>query len=146
MNVSKILISSAAVASVVGAFGLSYAQNINYRAPTNTTQTQNDAALPCQPGPFNPHLPVDPKARSSGMTGTSADCATPVVNTRALPVQAEAPMPARVVQVQSDAVLPTQTAPVQIAQPSTTYQASTYTASNDVRTMSDERAPRADRN
>lgn len=146
MNVSKVLISSAAVASVVGALGLSYAQNINYKAPTNTTQTQNDAALPCQPGPFNPHLPVDPKARSGGLTPNAADCATPVVNTRVAPVQVEAPMPAPVVQVQSDAVLPTQTAPVQIAQPSTTYQASTYTASNDVRTMSDERAPRADRN
>ena len=140
MNVSKVLISTAAVASVVGAIGLSYAQNINYKSPTNTTQTQSDAALPCQPGPFNPHLPVDPKARSSGMTATSADCVTPVVNTRVLPA------PAAVVQVQSDAVLPTQTEPVQIAQPSTTYQASTYTASNDVRTMSDERAPRADRN
>lgn len=141
MNVSKVLASTAAVASVVSIIGFSYAQTINYRSPDNTTQTQNDAALPCQSGPFNPHLPNSPRKGANNAGASTSDCAT---SARTL-VQAET-RTYETVSVQSDTTAPSQSAPinppVQVAQQdnSTSFQPS------EVRTMSTELEPRADRN
>lgn len=141
MNVTKVLTMTAAVASVVGAIGFSYAQNINYKTPSNTTQTQSDAALPCQPGPFNPHLPNDPRTGNSGTAGTSGDCATVT--------------PARV-QVRTETVAsqpapfnpPVETvqAPVSSVASTTDTSSAFRTASNDNIAMAGELEPRADRN
>ena len=141
MNVSKVLASTAAVASVVSMIGFSYAQTINYRSPNNTTQTQSDAALPCQPGPFNPHLPNSPRSGASNAGVSTSDCAT---SNRTV-VQADTRI-YETVSVQSDIAVPSQPAPinqpVQVAQQdnSTNFQPS------EVRTMSAELEPRADRN
>jgi hypothetical protein len=109
MNPSKLLVSTAAAIAVASAVGLAYAQsnkeNINLKYPNNLTQTQSDAALPCQPGPFNPHLPKDSTSRAL-VSGTTADCATVTV----APVAVETTIITPVV-AQSDAVLPSQPAP-----------------------------------
>ncbi len=149
MNVSKVLASTAAVASVVSVIGFSYAQTINpqtinHRSPDNTTQTQSDAALPCQPGPFNPHLPNSPRAGANNTGVSTSDCAT---NTRTS-VQVEN-RAIETVSVQRDIAAPIQPAPVnppvQVAQQdnSTSFQSS---QPRDVQTMSTELEPRADRN
>lgn len=143
MNLSKTLISSAVAVSVAGAVGFAYAQtnqqNINVKPNNNLTQTQSDAALPCQPTPFNPHLPKDAGKRASN----SVDCATPVTTT-AVSVQTETRYAAPVV-VQAEA----QPAPFtgdtivrSTVEPSPAYVA----PADDTRTMSSERMPRADRN
>jgi hypothetical protein len=79
MKLSKMFISTTAALTVAGAVGFAYAQSnaesINVKGPNNLTQTQSDAALPCQPTPFNPHLPTDKKTRASGNSGT-VDCPT----------------------------------------------------------------------
>jgi hypothetical protein len=137
MKASKILISTAAAVSVFSVIGLSYAQNkapnINYKARVNTTQTQSDAALPCQPGPFNPHLAKTPGQTDNLVGGATADCATYTVTRVAIEapviVQAEAAPP----------VQPVSTAPEQVAQPEVVAQA-------DTSTMSTELVARADRN
>ena len=146
MNISKTLMSSAVAISIAGAVGFSYAQsnqqNINVKPKSNLTQTQSDAALPCQPGPFNPHLPKDSKARSDyTVNGTTADCAT-VSNTRvvvreATPViiQTEAPATYQPAPVVSNTTVITRSEPAPV-----------YVAANDTSTMSNERMPRADRN
>ena len=149
MNVSKVLASTAAVASVASLIGFSYAQTINtqtinYRSQDNTTQTQSDAALPCQPGPFNPHLPNSPRTGANNTGVSTTDC---VSNTRKQ-VQVE-PRTAETVSVQSYAVTPIQPAPadapVQVSQQdnSTSFQSN---QPRDVQTISTELEPRADRN
>jgi hypothetical protein len=94
MNVSKTLISTAVAMSVAGVVGFAFAQsnpeNINIRYPNNLTQTQSDAALPCQPGPFNPHLPADQRSRATSISDTSSNCET--VITKVVQVQAPAPV------------------------------------------------------
>ncbi|MCY7388317.1 MAG: hypothetical protein LH481_09680 [Burkholderiales bacterium] len=143
MKVSQLLISTAAVASVVGAFGLTYAQsnrsNINVQGPTNLTQTQSDAALPCQPSPFNPHLPQGTKDKNGNIVNrTSTDCATPV--TTSVQVKAEP----QVVITQTQSPAPAYTAPVQQVAAAPEPQ---YVPRNEVRTdMSAEPMARADRN
>jgi hypothetical protein len=137
MKASKILISTAAAVSLVSVIGFSYAQNkvpnINYKPRVNTTQTQSDAALPCQPGPFNPHLAKTPGQTESIVTGTTADCAT-YTATR---VAVEAPL---IVQAEAaPPVQPVYTAPAQVAQPEVVAQA-------DTSSMSTELVARADRN
>jgi hypothetical protein len=144
MNNLKTLVSTAVAISVAGAMGFAYAQsnaeNINVKGPNNLTQTQSDAALPCQPGPFNPHLPKDSKSTRSTTNNNSADCST-VTRTQ---VQVIAPAAAPVV-VQSDTALPNQPAPfspsVQVApQPvASSFQ-------NDATVMTTERDAQADRN
>lgn len=134
MKASRILISTAAAVSVVSVIGLSYAQNINYKPRFNTTQTQSDAALPCQPGPYNPHLAKTPGQTETLVNGATADCAT-YTATR---VAVEAP-----VIVQAEAAPPVQpayTPPVQVA------QQPEVVAQLDTSTMSTERVARADRN
>lgn len=136
MKASKILISTAAAVSVVSVIGLSYAQNINYKARVNTTQTQSDAALPCQPGPYNPHLAKTPGQTETLVNGTTADCAT-YTTTR---VQVEAPVSAPVI-VQTQAEVPPQPAPAPVyVQTAQSEPAPQYD------TMSTERVARADRN
>ena len=106
MKASRILISTAAAVSVVGVIGFSYAENINYKPVVNTSQTQSDAALPCQPGPFNPHLAKTPGEVDNMVNGTTPDCATFATTI----VQLQAPMNTPVV-VQTEAALPDQPAP-----------------------------------
>ncbi|MEQ1517117.1 MAG: hypothetical protein ABL931_11585 [Usitatibacteraceae bacterium] len=145
MKLSKMVISTSAALAVVGAVGFAYAQtnpeNINVKGPSNLTQTQSDAALPCQPGPFNPHLPKDTRGTASrnGTTGsnTTADCATVSV----APVRVSAPTP---VVAQSDAVMPNQPAPVTPAP--TAYTPAPQTTMAMDNTMTTEREPQADRN
>lgn len=134
MKASRILISTAAVVSVVSVIGLSYAQNINYKPRVNTTQIQSDAALPCQPGPYNPHLAKTPGQTETLVNGATADCATYTATRVAVEapaiVQAEAAPP----------VQPAYTPPVQVVrQPEVVAQI-------DTSTMSTERVARADRN
>lgn len=142
MKVSQLLISSAAVASVVGAFGLTYAQsnkeNINVKGPSNLTQTQSDAALPCQPAPFNPHLPQGTKDKNGNIVkSTSADCATPV--TTRTQVKAEP----KVIITQTPAQAPAYTPPVQQA----AAPEPQYVPRTEVRkAMPAEPVARADRN
>ena len=147
MNVSKTLFSTAAAMAIAGVVGFAYAQtnqqNINVKPKNNLTQIQSDAALPCQPTPFNPHLPRDAKSRSDNtVNGTTADCAT-VSNTR---VEVRTATP---VIVQTEAAVPYQSAPVvsnttviSRTEPTPVYIA----ASNEPSTMPSERMPRADRN
>ncbi len=130
MKLSKVLISTAVAASVAGAFGLSYAQNINYKYSNNTTQTQSDAALPCQPGPFNPHLP--------GKDGANINMNCSTFTTTQVIVQAEAVVP----EQPAPFVQPVQVAEPRVAEAPVVYN----TPSNDVVAMSEEREPRADRN
>ncbi|MEO8103962.1 MAG: hypothetical protein ABI790_15670 [Betaproteobacteria bacterium] len=142
MNVSKRLALSAAVISAVGVIGFSYAESINYRYPDNTQQSQSDAALPCQPGPYNPHLANSPRAGANGTIGVSTDCATPgntavQVQTSAAPVEQQAP-----VYTAAQDTPPSNTVVVSNTEQSDVYR----TASNDVSPMADEREPRADRN
>ena len=144
MNVSKTLVSTAAAMAIVGVVGFAFAQsnpeNINVKPNNNLTQTQSDSALPCQPGPFNEHLPKDGKSRSDNLT--TRDCAT-VPNTR-VEVRTAAP-----VIVQTEAAVPYQSAPVvsNTAVISRTEPTSVYVAaSNEPSTMPNERMPRADRN
>ena len=144
MNISKTIISTAVALSVAGAVGFAVAQtnqqNINVKPSNNLTQIQSDAALPCQPTPFNPHLPKDGK-RASNMPSNTVDCATPVA--RAVTVQTETRYAAPVVVVQTEATQPTysgNTTIIAAAEPA-------YIApANDTRIMSSERMPRADRN
>ena len=151
MNMSKKLVSAAVAASIAGAVGLAYAQsnaqNINVKPKNNLTQTQSDAALPCQPTPFNPHLPADAGKRGNATTSNSADCATPVA-TSAVPVRTEIRTATPVI-VQTDATLPNQPAPFSdntvvrtTAEPTPVYTA----PANDMSAMSNERMPRDDRN
>ena len=151
MNVSKSLISTVVAVSIAGAVGLAYAQsnqnNINVKPNSNLTQTQSDAALPCQPTPFNPHLPADAGSRGNTTSNNSTDCATPVATTM-VPVRTEyqAPMP---VVVQTDATMPNQPAPFSgnTSVRTTSEPTPVYTAPmNDTSTMSSERMPREDRN
>ncbi len=148
MNISKTLISTAVAISVAGAVGFAYAQtnqqNINVKPKNNLTQIQSDAALPCQPTPFNPHLPKDTNRSASNTTSNSTDCVTPVTTT----VQTETRYAAPVV-VQTEATLPNQPAPFSgdtsvrtTVEPSPAYVA----PANDTNNMSSERMPRADRN
>ncbi|MEO8386051.1 MAG: hypothetical protein ABI583_12460 [Betaproteobacteria bacterium] len=143
MKVSQLLISTVAVASVVGAFGLTYAQsnkdNINVKGPTNLTQTQSDAALPCQPTPYNPHLQQGTKDKNGNTVNrTSSDCATPVA-TRAQ-VKAEP----KVIVTQTPAQAPAYTPPVQQVAVAPQPQ---YVAPTETRTaMPAEPIARADRN
>ena len=151
MNVSKSLISAAVAISVAGAVGFAHAQtnqqNINVKPKNNLTQTQSDAALPCQPTPFNPHLPVDAGKRGNTTSNNSTDCATPVATT-GVPVRTEYRTVTPVV-VQTDATMPNQPAPFSgntvvrtTAEPTPVYTA----PMNDTSTMSSERMPREDRN
>lgn len=149
MNASKKLMATAAAMAVAGAVGLAYAQvtpitkeNINVKPNNNLTQTQSDSALPCQPGPFNEHLPRDSKRTNNtvntAVNGTTPDCATPVVYKEArtatpVIVQTEAPVVYQPAPVVSNTVTQTEPAPV-------------YVAANNTSTMSSERMPRADRN
>lgn len=147
MNVSKTLVSTAAAMAIAGVVGFAFAQsnpeNINVKPSNNLTQTQSDAALPCQPTPFNPHLPRDAKSRSDNtVNGTTADCATPS-NTR---VEVRTATP---VIVQTEVAVPSQPAPVvsnttviSRSEPTPVYVA----ASNEPTSMPSERMPRADRN
>lgn len=147
MNISKKLVSAAVAASIAGAVGFAYAQsnaqNINVKPKNNLTQTQSDAALPCQPTPFNPHLPKDAGKRGNATTSNSADCVTPVTTT----VQTE--VRTAPVVVQTEATLPNQPAPFSgntvvrtTAEPTPVYTA----PANDMSAMSNERMPRDDRN
>jgi hypothetical protein len=137
MNPSKIFVSTAAAIAVAGAVGFAYAQstpeNINQKYPSNLTQTQSDAALPCQPGPFNPHLAKDSK-KSALKSATSTDCAT----VTATPVVVETTISAPVV-VQTDAALPNQPTPF-------TPTAQPTPVARDTSTISSELEPRVDRN
>lgn len=143
MKASQLLISTVAVASVVGAIGLTYAQSnkesINVLGPTNLTQTQSDAALPCQPAPFNEHLPQGTKDKNGNIVNrTNTDCATPVT-TRAQ-VNAEP----RIVVTQTPAQSPAYTPPVQRVAAAPEPQ---YVARSEIRTtMPAEPIARADRN
>ena len=146
MNASKKLMATAAAMAVAGAVGLAYAQvtpvtkqNINVKPNNNLTQTQSDSALPCQPGPFNEHLPKDGKRTSNSTSGTTPDCATPVAYREvrtATPVivQTEAPVTYQPAPVVSNTTVVTQTEPTPV-----------YMAANNT-SMSSERMPRADRN
>ena len=147
MNISKTLISTAVALSVAGAVGFAYAQtnqqNINVKPKNNLTQTQSDAALPCQPTPFNPHLPTDAGKRGNATTSNSVDCVTPVTTT----VQTE--VRAAPVVVQTEATLPNQPAPFSgnTVVRTTVEPTPAYTAPvNDTSTMSSERMPQDDRN
>ncbi len=149
MNLPKSLISTAVAVSIAGAVGFAYAQsnqnNINVKPNNNMTQTQSDAALPCQPTPFNPHLPVDAGKRGNTTSNISADCATPKV---AAPAQTEYRAATPVV-VQTDATMPNQPEPISsnTVVRTTSEPTPAYTAPmNDTNTMSSERMPRADRN
>ena len=143
MNAPKKLISTAAAIAVAGAVGFAFAQvtpitpqNINVKPNNNLTQTQNDAALPCQPGPFNPHLPRDAKSRAdSTVNGTTPDCATPVVYKE---VRTATP-----VIVQTEAPVVYQPAPVTTV---VTQPAPVYVAAAETTPAFEERMPRADRN
>lgn len=146
MNMSKTLVSAAVAISLAGTLGFAFAQsnpeNINVKPKNNLTQTQSDSALPCQPGPFNEHLPRDAKSRADyPVNGTTADCAT-VTNTRVV-VSEAAP-----VIVQTEAAVPYQ-APVVTnntviarSEPTPVY----VSPAPETRAMSTERKPRADRN
>ena len=151
MNVSKSLISTAVAVSIAGAVGFAYAQsnqnNINVKPNSNLTQTQSDAALPCQPTPFNPHLPADAGNRGNTTSNNSTDCATPVATTM-VPARTEYRAPTPVV-VQTDATMPNQPAPFSgnTSVRTTSEPTPVYTAPmNDTSTMSSERMPREDRN
>lgn len=144
MNASKTLVSTAAAMAIAGVVGFAFAQsnpeNINVKPNNNLTQTQSDSALPCQPGPFNEHLPKDAKSRSDNLT--TRDCAT-VTNTR---VEVRTATP---VIVQTETAVPAQPAPVvsnttviSRSEPAPVYVA----ASNEPSPMPSERMPRADRN
>ena len=143
MNAPKKLISTAAAIAVAGAVGFAFAQvtpitpqNINVKPNNNLTQTQNDAALPCQPGPFNPHLPRDAKSRADyTVNGTTPDCATPVVYKE---VRTVTP-----VIVQTEAPVVYQPAPVTTV---VTQPAPVYVAAAETTLTFEERMPRADRN
>lgn len=141
MNVTKVLTMTAAVASVVGAIGFSYAQNINYKSPGNTTQTQSDAALPCQPGPFNPHLPNDRRTASSSKTAASADCTNGTPASVQVGTETAASQPAPF-----NPPVETIQAPVTDSVSTTDTSSANRTAPNDSIAMADEREPRADRN
>jgi len=143
MKASQLLISTAAVASVLGAFGLSYAQstrnNINVQGPGNLTQTQSDAAMPCQPTPYNPHLPQGTKQSSGNVVnGTTTDCANVVIapvaiSPEPLYVQTQVAQPAPIVPMAQ----PTYVAP----EPQFVPRADSVNTS-----MADEPMARADRN
>ncbi len=144
MNISKTIISTAVALSVTGAIGFAFAQtnqqNINVKPQNNLTQIQSDGALPCQPTPFNPHLPRDGK-RTSNTTSNTIDCATPV--TRAVTVQTETRYAAPVVVVQTEATQPTYSGNTSI---SAAVEPAYIAPANDPRIMSSERMPRDDRN
>ena len=143
MNPSKKLISTAAAIAVAGAVGFAFAQvtpitpqNINVKPNNNLTQTQSDSALPCQPGPFNEHLPRDAKSRSNyTINGTTADCATPVAYRE---VRTVTPV---IVQTETPVVY--QSAPVTTV---VTEPAPVYVAAADTTQRFEERMPREDRN
>lgn len=143
MNASKKLISTAAAIAVAGAVGFAFAQvtpitpqNINVKPNNNLTQTQSDSALPCQPGPFNEHLPRDAKSRSNyTINGTTPDCATPVVYRE---VRTVTP-----VIVQTAAPVVYQSAPVTTV---VTEPTPVYVAAADTTQRFEERMPREDRN
>jgi hypothetical protein len=139
MNPSKLLVSTAAAIAVAGAVSFAYAQSnkesINVKYPNNLTQTQSDAALPCQPNPYNPHLPKDSKSRAL-VSGTTADCATVTV----APVAVETTVITPVV-AQTDAALPSQPVPFT---PSVQPVVDAPVANTSM--ISTELEPRADRN
>lgn len=140
MNVSKTLISTAVAMSVAGVVGFAFAQsnpeNINIRYPNNLTQTQSDAALPCQPGPFNPHLPGDRRSHATSVSDTSSNCET--VITKVVQIQTPAP-----VIVQTEAAPVIQPAPA--AQPVEVVAVAQY-APVDNNPPFVERDAKADRN
>ena len=140
MNVSKTLVSTAAAMAIAGVVGFAYAQtnqqNINVKPKSNLTQTQSDAALPCQPTPFNPHLPADAGKRGNSTTSNySADCATPVVYSE---VRTVTPV---IVQTETPVVYQSAPATTVVTEPT-----QVYVAASDTTPRFEERMPREDRN
>lgn len=76
MKLSKILVSSAAAASVVGAIGFAYAQTYSPTTPTtpgNNPQTQIDVQVPAPASPTDTNTQNQRRNSSTGTTGSMND-------------------------------------------------------------------------
>lgn len=71
MKLSKILVSTTAAASVVGAIGLAYAQTYNPTPPTSNPQTQPEVQSPVQTSPADTKTQTPTLRRTT--TGSMSD-------------------------------------------------------------------------
>ncbi len=73
MKLSKIFVSSAAAASVVGVIGFAYAQTYNPTPPTSNPQTQPEVQSPVQTLPADTNMQNQRRNSSTGTTGSMND-------------------------------------------------------------------------
>ena len=104
MNASKLLISTATAAAVLGAIGFAYAQSTDNNATgtitpgqTNTEPTTPAAAMPTSPAMQNAPDTTGGAQNAAPQTGAAGDMpattnAAPPMNTEAAPAQQANPM------------------------------------------------------